>query len=114
MNNIFINVVVGAVCSGFFSLASAQKSPWTRKNDMPTARLGLVTTVVNEHIYAIGGYAAANHPGMTITEVYDPVSDKWDSRAPMPTGRRWMAASAEIRSCIGLNLFVVWTNFMHF
>ena len=61
--------------------------PWTRKADMPTARLGLAAAVVDNKIYAIGGYAAANHPGLTVNEVYDPASDTWETKAPMPTAR---------------------------
>ena len=48
---------------GVASLTLAQEDTWTTKAPMPTARLGLATSVVNGIIYAIGGYPAANLPG---------------------------------------------------
>ena len=88
---IFISLIT--VLTAIFSITFAQANPWTQKADMPTARLGLASAVVNDSIYAIGGYAGANQPGLQVNEVYDPVTDTWIARAPMPTGRRWMAAS---------------------
>jgi N-acetylneuraminic acid mutarotase len=60
---------------------------------MPTARLGLATSVVDGKIYAIGGYAAAVSPGMRTVEEYDPATDTWTTKAPMPTGRHWLSTS---------------------
>lgn len=70
-----------------------QKDSWIRKSDMPTARLGHATCVVNGKIYVIGGYPIADAPGLTTVEVYDPSTDTWTTKAPMPTGRRQLAAS---------------------
>lgn len=60
---------------------------------LPIARLGLATAVVDGQIYAIGGYAQADAPGLQVVESYDPAADTWTSRKPMPTGRRWLAAA---------------------
>jgi N-acetylneuraminic acid mutarotase len=90
-------VLVGIVIIWFLSMTSvslATEGTWTQKADMPTARLGLTTSTVNGKIYAIGGYAAANYPGMQTVEEYDPATDTWTTKANMPTGRRWLSSSA--------------------
>ncbi|MFQ6113029.1 MAG: kelch repeat-containing protein [bacterium] len=79
---------------GVASLTLAQDDSWTPKTDMPTARLGLATAVVNGKIYAIGGYGAANLPGLSTVEEYDPATNTWTTKTDMPTGRRWLSASA--------------------
>jgi N-acetylneuraminic acid mutarotase len=94
LNPVLINIIISSGLMGIFSITMAQDNPYTRKADMPTARLGLVTAVVNDSIYAIGGYAGINQPGLTANEVYDPATDTWETRTPIPTGRRFMAASA--------------------
>jgi N-acetylneuraminic acid mutarotase len=68
----------------------------TTKTPMPTARGYPATTVVNGLIYVVGGTAGApNWNGMTKVEVYDPVTDSWDTgRMPMPTARFECKASA--------------------
>jgi len=71
----------------------AQVGVWTERTPMPTGRLGVSCSVVNGKIYAIGGYAAANSPGMRTVEEYDPATDSWITKAPMPTGRRWFSTS---------------------
>ena len=75
------------------SITLAQGDTWIRKRDMPTARLGLATSVVHGKIYAIGGYRQANAPGMRTVEEYDPATDTWTTKANMPTGRRQLATS---------------------
>ncbi|MGW8317413.1 MAG: kelch repeat-containing protein, partial [Bacteroidales bacterium] len=97
MNSPFALMVLSFIVMGLMgmlSITQAQNSSWTQKADMPTARLGLATAVVDGKIYAIGGYPYANGAGMTTNEVYDPNTNKWEGRAPMPTGRRWMSASS--------------------
>ncbi|PYI82047.1 MAG: hypothetical protein DME26_18740, partial [Verrucomicrobia bacterium] len=88
----FVIILAMALCP---SMALAQGDTWTGKTDMPTARLGLTTCVVNGKIYAIGG---VNHPGvdtevLTTVEEYDPATDLWTRRSDMPTSRNWAAGA---------------------
>jgi N-acetylneuraminic acid mutarotase len=86
-----LTILVLALGLATVSLGAADT--WTQKADMPTARLGLATSVVDGKIYAIGGYAAAVSPGMRTVEEYDPATDTWTTKAPMPTGRHWLSTS---------------------
>ena len=79
---------------GLASVCLAAKETWTTKADMPTARLGLSTSVVDGKIYAIGGGYSIEGPHSRIVEKYDPVNDTWTRKADMPTGRIGHATSA--------------------
>jgi hypothetical protein len=59
---------------------------------MPTKRGLLSTFVVNEKIYAIGGSTfSSSGLGLPTVEVYDPVTDSWEKKTDMPTGRHMFA-----------------------
>ncbi len=58
---------------------------------MPTRRGALAVAVLDGKIHAIGG-AIANVEQAT-HEVYDPLIDLWETRAPMPTPRHHHAAA---------------------
>ena len=61
---------------------------WRTKSPMPTGRWGLAAGVVDNKIYAIGGY----YPSSSRTvEEYDPVTDRWTTKASMPTSRENLA-----------------------
>ena len=65
---------------------------WTAKSEMPTARQGLSTSVVNGKIYAIwGGVSPSSEYSSVETfstmEEYDPETDTWTTKSPMPTSR---------------------------
>jgi RNA polymerase sigma factor (sigma-70 family) len=64
---------------------------WTKKADMPTARWGLSTCVVNGKIYAIGGEA---QDIFSTVEEYDPKNDTWTKKADMPTARYYFTTCA--------------------
>ena len=64
---------------------------WTKKADMPTARWGLSTSVVNGRIYAIGGVTMTTT--LSTVEEYDPVTDTWTKKADMPTPRHGLSTS---------------------
>jgi len=69
---------------------------WTTKADMPTARQGLSTSVVNGRIYAIGGSNIGTVwlPGSPIVEEYDPATNMWTTgKADMPTARNFLSTS---------------------
>ena len=66
---------------------------WTRKADMPTARLGLSTSAVDGKIYAIGGGLGQPGPSVSTVEEYDPVTNTWTKRADMPTRREGVSTS---------------------
>jgi N-acetylneuraminic acid mutarotase len=72
---------------------------WTRKADMPAARCGPTSAVVNGIIYVIGGmsatpagYQADDVEVLSTVEAYDPATDKWTRKADMPTARYYSAA----------------------
>ena len=71
---------------------------WVKKRDMPTRRKGFVTAVVDGEIYIIGGSIQNKKLGKReatgLVEVYDPLTNRWEKRADMPTEREW--AKAEV------------------
>lgn len=63
---------------------------WSIGADMPTARGHLTASVAGDLIFVIGGRNGnSQNPGGTldVNEAYDPVSDQWQTLAPMPTAR---------------------------
>jgi subtilisin family serine protease/N-acetylneuraminic acid mutarotase len=69
---------------------------WTTKTPMPTCRGQLAAvTLDNGHVLAIGGLKSMFDGGTLRTvEEYDPQTDTWTERAPMPTARRGLSAVA--------------------
>ena len=79
---------------------------WKELAPMPTARGAAVATTVGDKIYVIGG--ASVHPGQKIVglsatvphralgtnEAYDPATNRWETRSPMPTARNHAAIGA--------------------
>lgn len=60
---------------------------WTAKKPVPTARQAAVVAAVANKIYVIAGVGYTNPNWMTYSaanEVYDPATDRWISRAPIP------------------------------
>jgi N-acetylneuraminic acid mutarotase len=62
---------------------------YTKKSNMPTARIGLSASAWDGKIFIIGGYipGISGYPGLTPVEVYDPATDSWAIAPDMPTGR---------------------------
>lgn len=65
---------------------------WTLKSSMPTARARFGCAVYQNKIYCIGGYSSTlstttNYFNLDANEVYDPVTDTWESKTPLPTPR---------------------------
>ena len=63
---------------------------WTEKADMPTPRYTLSASAVNNKIYCMGGSNRDDNLAVTdlaVTEEYDPIADKWKTKAEMIVGR---------------------------
>jgi hypothetical protein len=81
---------------------------WSDGAPMPTPRGALAYTVVDGKVHAIGGTVAPPEPmeehdhqgggredhSVGTHEVYDPSTNRWESRAPMPTPRNHHAAAS--------------------
>lgn len=77
---------------------------WKALAPMPTRRLAAVAAEIGGKIYVIGGAsvhpgaklvslsAAVPHRAVDANEMYDPATNKWDVRSPMPTARNHAAA----------------------
>ncbi|MHC4579948.1 MAG: Kelch repeat-containing protein [Planctomycetota bacterium] len=70
---------------------------WTEKAPMPTARFTHSTSAVDGKIYVIGGFSRATRGGaeplISTVEAYDPATDTWTEKTPMPTARGFVATS---------------------
>ncbi len=74
---------------------------WSRLADAPTARNSAASAVIDGRIYVVGGRSARQQADGTLSqvnlptlEVFDPASNSWTSRAPMPQPRGGLAAAA--------------------
>ena len=87
------------------SISLAQNVPegkWTKRADMPTERAYFSTAVVNNLIYAVGGWSGigpapiccnVSLESLSAVEAYDPTTDKWTKKADIPTKRLWVTLS---------------------
>jgi N-acetylneuraminic acid mutarotase len=70
---------------------------WTTKVSMPTARSGFAVAVYQNKIYCIGGTTGDSDNSVSgftgVTEVYDPATDTWETKKPMPTPRADVCAN---------------------
>src|ERR1700738_2686760 len=64
-------------------LTPQSRGKWTTKTSMPTARQRLAAGFVNATLYAVGGIDA--DVALNTVEAYDPATDTWTTKAPMPT-----------------------------
>ena len=69
---------------------------WTTKEPMPTGRQYFGIAVYQNKIYTIGGGLWDQDIGWitsNVTEVYDPMTDSWENKTPMPTSRMSLSAN---------------------
>jgi len=72
--------------------ALGEGDTWTRKTDMPTARVAACAAAVDGRIYVIGG-EIANGVYIATVEEYNPITDSWTKKSDMPTARGFCSAS---------------------
>jgi N-acetylneuraminic acid mutarotase len=72
---------------------------WSEKARMPTPRIDFGIAVYENKIYVLGGAIGVDPSDngnaliTTANEVYDPFTDTWETKAPMPTPRHGLTAS---------------------
>jgi N-acetylneuraminic acid mutarotase len=87
-----MSAIFGMLC--MTSISFAQDNIWTSKTDMPTAKFGHATCVVNGKIYVIGGVEDAESTTILAVEEYDPETDTWTTKTDMQTPRYWFGVCA--------------------
>lgn len=96
---LLVLVFLAASCAvAYSSVTGSSPNTWTTKAPMNVARAYLGVAVVDGKLYAIGGDegsetgncmtgASMTYLVVNATEEYDPLLDRWVSKAPMPTSR---------------------------
>jgi N-acetylneuraminic acid mutarotase len=82
-----------------------ESDTWTYKASMSTPRMALATVAYQNKIYCIGGRSVAGdaNGGYTaVNEVYDPATDTWETKAPMPSAMGWLIANV-----VGTKIYVM-------
>ena len=75
---------------------------YSKRADMPTARNHSASGVINGKIYIVGGRTGSvfipNAFNVDLVDEYDPATDQWSLKSPMPTIRSFSAIrSASVR-----------------
>ncbi len=68
---------------------------WSYAAPMPTPRMAFAIATFQGKIYCIGGRSIAGDMAggyTTVNEVYDPETNSWENKAPMPTANGWIDA----------------------
>jgi N-acetylneuraminic acid mutarotase len=87
---------------------------WNTKEPMPTARSGFAIAVYQSKIYVIGGTVGESTDLVSaftgVVEVYDPATDSWETKTPMPTPRADFCANVVNGKIYLLGGKEYWTN----
>lgn len=70
-----------------FEAYNSATGTWAQLPPMPTARFALGVGVVNNVLYAIGGWNTRLGRPLRTLEAYDPATNAWKRLRPMPTER---------------------------
>jgi len=72
-----------------FAVYDPQADTWRTLPDMPTARNHLAGAELDGKVYIVGGRfeAGFQSPQSAVVEVFDPATNSWSTRAPMPKAR---------------------------
>lgn len=104
-------LVSWCVVSGFAGQAETpppESGTWTTAAPAPTERTEVAAAALDGQIFVVGGFEApalGNVLNLSISnkvEVYDPRSDRWTTRAPLPVGLHHAGLAA-----VGRQLYVV-------
>jgi N-acetylneuraminic acid mutarotase len=91
------NISSGTDSYAFVDEYDPETDTWTEKASMLTPRDSLFSAVVGGKIYAMGGlqWDGDTRSGVTVNnvEAYDPATDTWLPRAPMPTSKSLAVAA---------------------
>src|SRR5262245_11518481 len=69
---------------------------WSTNPSMPTPRYGPAAAAANGKVYAFGGVFRINSTSIdstAVAEEFDPATNAWATKAPMPTARSFLAAA---------------------
>lgn len=72
---------------------------WVKRTSMPTPRVNFGIAVYDNKIYVIGGAIGVDPSGngnalkTAANEVYDPITDTWETKASLPTPRHGLTAT---------------------
>jgi N-acetylneuraminic acid mutarotase len=80
-----IIIVIGLL--GIVSIIKAQNDIWTTKCPLPKRNSWLASCALDSKIYVVGG--ATDNTVLSNVEVYDPVTDTWDTTKASMSGSRW-------------------------
>jgi hypothetical protein len=83
---VFGVVLTGSVVAGPGQTRSGgSEGSWSTKAPLLTQHLDAGVAAVDGKIYVLGGEALGN-PATPFNQEYDPTTDRWRDRAPMPRG----------------------------
>jgi N-acetylneuraminic acid mutarotase len=82
---------IHCIGNGVHDVYNPVSDTWTAKTPSPNPRDGAKATVVDDKIYLIGGTVsddsiASRARASNLNEVYDPTTDSWSAKAPIPVG----------------------------
>jgi N-acetylneuraminic acid mutarotase len=99
--------VIGGECNGTdstdYSMNTVEEynprtDTWTTKAPLLTGRTDLAAAVIGNKIYAVGGFGDSNdwatNSGTWALEEYDPKTNIWTKKSPLPTPRKGLRAVA--------------------
>src|SRR5262249_29445398 len=92
---------LGATTSSPAPVNQTTQGSWASLATMPTARQEVAVAALRGHVWVIGGFGSTGEPTAT-AESYDPASNAWTARAPLPVVIHHAAAVT-----VGERLFVL-------
>jgi len=74
------------ILCGSPNVLKAQDFAWEERSDMPAGRWGAGTFVIDGIAYVVGG--KSGNTELAQMWAYDPATDSWSAKAPIPGARR--------------------------
>ncbi len=79
------SVALMVAALGTIAQSQTPAGTWTQKAPMPAVRGEVAAAAVGDKLFALGGGVAGK--AVARNEEYDPASDRWRERAPLPQPR---------------------------